>query len=204
MRDFIRREIAETNRKEMITDPDLNAEFVRQFAEPTIASHMATDYRLQNLGRVLALMEGFLEKDSVPQVRSNSVTTADWLGQWARMRGLSERLVAECYVDYWFLYTVSNTLGHQAARAGVSMLDFIADMNHPLAALRKLCPGQPPPRLLLSPGPGTSRLLEIDTPRHLATGMVPGFVQRLAKVFVTRCRISMFHGRKLPCWQLVL
>lgn len=177
-------------------------EFVERYGDPVIAGRIAADQRRHELGRALAFVEGYLEGDPVPHARNGKISTAGWLAEWARMRGYSEQLVSESYIDYWFLHTVVDHLGDEAARAGISMQDFISAMNQPLVALRKISPDKAPPRLLLSQGPADSKLLAIDTPRHLAAGMIPGLVRRLSEIFMTRCGISIVHGSPLPCWQL--
>ena len=185
--------------KGMNADPLRTAfSFTEEFGNPKIAGYLAADYRRTRIGRVLSSVESRLG-DGVE--RSGPGAVRD-LRSWAAAERISQSVVAEVYIDYWFLYTVLDSGADHAIRSGVPMGGFLGSMNRCFDGLRRFCTGVVAPRLGVEELRPDELRLAFETPRPSVPGLIPGFISRTGRRFLVKTSLRPEQGHPFPTWRL--
>lgn len=179
--------------------------FLERFADEKTVCRLVTDHvRESGEGSAAGVFPNTTRNTpwQMPELQEREAQTADRLLTWSRTEGLSESLVAEAYVDYWFLHTVVDSVAEDLARAGGSIRQFLETLNGYIADLSGLCPDVTPPAIAFVDAGRGEMLLRVKTPRYLASGLVPGMVARLNRIFVDPVTIEPLPHSLTPAWRV--
>jgi len=105
----------------------------------------------------------------------------------SELQGWDEKLLTEAFVDYWFVYTVINSVSGLSRERGQSAFGFLAQLDRHLISLgAKFCPRMIGPRMPIKIVRHDQLEACFRSPRHTPNSLLEAAIPRIGNLFGER------------------
>ena len=118
------------------------------------------------------------------------------LVDFAKQQSWDQRLLVDAFVDYWFLYTVINSVSGPARKRGQTAFGFLCQLDHHLSSLgADFCPDMTAPRMPAQVVRHNQLKANFHTPRRTPYCLLEAAISRIGNLFGERLEIRK-HARR--------